>query len=133
MIAFMTCSMTKIVTPLAVDPRGCSSIAPSIFGRVQARHDLVEEEKLRVHRERLGELEALQVRDRQLRGGLPDPVLEADPRRGPRSARSRASAAVRSRPRAPNIAPIATLSRTVSCFKGLTTWNVRAIPSRPIA
>ena len=49
------------------------------------------------------------------------------------SARSRASAAVRSLPRAPNMAPIATLSRTESCFKGLTTWNVRAIPRRPIA
>ena len=39
------------------------------LGRVQARHDLVEKEELRVHREGLRELEALEIRDRE-RGGL---------------------------------------------------------------
>jgi hypothetical protein len=47
----------------------------------------------------------------KVRRGVGDPVPETDPRQDS-SARSRACAAVRSFPAAPNIAPMATLSRT---------------------
>ena len=49
-----------------------------------------------------------------------------------RSASARAFAVERPAPPRPNIAPIATLSRTLSCLRGFTTWKVRAIPIRPI-
>jgi hypothetical protein len=48
--------------------------------RVEACHDLVQQEKLGVHRQRPGELQPLQVRDREVRRGLRDAVPEADPR-----------------------------------------------------
>ena len=127
MIAFITCSMTKSVTPSRVDLPEQLHRALDLR-RVQARHDFVEQEQLGIHRQRLGELQPLQVRDRQVRRRVGDAVPEPDLRQD-LARRARAPpAAVRSFPRAPNIAPIATLSRTESCFKGLTTWNVRAMP-----
>lgn len=49
------------------------------------------------------------------------------------SACRRAWASSRAPPRAPKSAPTITFWRTVSLRNGLTTWNVRLIPRRPIS
>ncbi len=130
MIAFMTCSITKIVTPLRLIER-MSSMAFSISE--EFRPAMTSSRK----RSR-GSMARAFASSSLLRSGIVRSVavrsrLSASwTRSRTSSAWARAWAAVRRCPPAPNIAPVATFSRTVSWRRGLTTWNVRAIPSRPI-
>ena len=119
MIAFMTCSMTKSVTPSRLICRS-SSIALSIS--VGFRPAMTSSS-----RRSSGSIASALASSSRFKSGIvrSEAVWAMRCRRPTRvrtsSARSRACAAVRSLPRAPNMAPIATLSRTESCFKGLTT------------
>ena len=86
MIAFIRCSTTIKVTPRALTAR--NNVERFVdLGSVQAGHDLVEQEHLRIERERFRHLQAFAVGNRQI-------ARQAGRRRGP-GRRSRAVPRVR--------------------------------------
>ena len=92
-------------------------------------HHLVEQQQLRVGRERARDLEPLAVGQRQRRGALRALVEEIEPLAARRGACARAAATSGWR----SSAPMTTLSSTVSAGNGRTIWKVRPMPRRQIA
>ena len=95
------------------------------LGRIEPGHHFVEQQQLRLGRQRAGELQPLAPRDGQRRAGRVEHVAEADRARDlvrPRRARRRAAMA--------QMGADAMFSRTVRPAKGCTIWNVRAMPRR---
>ncbi len=96
------------------------------LGRVEPGQHLVEQQQLRLGRERAGELEPLAGRDGEAGGRAIEQIGEPDVGSPTFSAAASASARARWR----RWAPTAMLSRTDRPANGCTIWKVRAMPRR---
>ena len=116
--AWITCSIQTIVVPRACTARRIVEQRVAL-GVGQAAGDLVEQQQPGLARERLGELEPLEIEQRQRAGRRAACAAEARQRRAPPAPRG-ARRAIDSPP--PCTAATSTFSNTLICAKGFGIW-----------
>ena len=123
-IASITCSTMTMVMPLSRSER-ISAMPSRKLGRIEAGEPFVEQQQVRLERERARELEPLLVDVGELRRRRGRPCRRGRRARAAPARRPRASRAGQRRARETR-SPAITFSSTVMDSSTRTSWNVRA-------